>query len=213
MGSADWSLGSTAGRVALDGRAAGWRHPRPVTEQTFRQLALEDPEGHWELHCGRLRSKDDSVMIAEHGDLMFELAVMLRNQLAPPRSAFASIMGLCVARLESSTSRMCWSFPSGSSAQRVRPPRAEAYSGPLPLVVEVWSRSTGGVDVSDRLPEYRRRGDLEIWLLHPCERRLTTWVRQIDGTYAETVHTGGIVWPAHLPDIAIDLAASFATQD
>ncbi len=29
----------------------------PVSEQTYRVVALEDPEGQWELHRGRLREK------------------------------------------------------------------------------------------------------------------------------------------------------------
>ena len=47
----------------------------------------------------------------------------------------------------------------------------EVYEGPLPLVVEVWSASTGNYDVESKLLEYQRRGDLEIWRLHPYERR------------------------------------------
>jgi Uma2 family endonuclease len=53
----------------------------------------------------------------------------------------------------------------------------EIYDEPLPLVAEVWSPSTGGYDVLAKLPEYRRRGDTEIWLLHPYERTLTAWRR------------------------------------
>ena len=29
----------------------------PVTAATYERLALEDPEGQWELHRGRLREK------------------------------------------------------------------------------------------------------------------------------------------------------------
>ena len=38
----------------------------------------------------------------------------------------------------------------------------EVYDQPLPLVVEVWSRSTGDYDVEEKLADYQRRGDLEI---------------------------------------------------
>src|SRR3954465_11856977 len=54
----------------------------PITEQTYQQVALEDPEGNWELHCGALRSKPS--MAAEHNDLMFELGHQLRLQLDRP---------------------------------------------------------------------------------------------------------------------------------
>src|SRR6266700_3296062 len=36
----------------------------PVSEKTYRQVALEDPDGKWELACGRLRSKPG--MTVEH---------------------------------------------------------------------------------------------------------------------------------------------------
>jgi hypothetical protein len=55
-----------------------------VSEATFRQVALEDPEGHWELHCGRLREKPG--MTFDHNDVMVESGVMLRRQL--DRAAF-----------------------------------------------------------------------------------------------------------------------------
>ncbi len=87
----------------------------------------------------------------------------------------------------------------------------EMYREPLPLVVEVWSPSTGRLDIEEKLPEYRRRGDLEIWRIHPDERTLTAWVRQPDGSYQETQYRGGIVRPAALPNVSIDLDAFFAT--
>ena len=85
----------------------------------------------------------------------------------------------------------------------------EIHSGPLPLVVEVWSPSTGGIDQREKLPQYKQRGDLEVWLLHRRRRTLTAWVRGDDGQYTETVYTGGIVRPAHLPNVVIDLDALF----
>jgi Uma2 family endonuclease len=85
----------------------------------------------------------------------------------------------------------------------------EAYEAPLPLVVEVWSPSTGEYDVDSKLPEYQRRGDLEIWRLQPYERTLTAWRRQPDGTYAETVCTGDTIRPIGLPGVAIDLDTLF----
>jgi Uma2 family endonuclease len=43
----------------------------------------------------------------------------------------------------------------------------EVFDQPLPLVVEVWSRSTGDYDVAEKIAVYQQRGDLEIWRLHP----------------------------------------------
>lgn len=38
----------------------------------------------------------------------------------------------------------------------------EVDNAPLPLVVEVWSRSTGDDDVEGKLADDQRRGDAEI---------------------------------------------------
>ena len=86
----------------------------------------------------------------------------------------------------------------------------ETYGQLLPLVVEVWSPSTGGYDVDAKFPEYRRRGDVEIWLIHPFARVLTDWRRQSDGEYAVLELRGGSVEPAALPGARIDLDALFA---
>ena len=51
----------------------------PVNEQTYQQVALEDPEGQWELHCGRLVRKPD--MTTEHNLLVRVLGHMLQSQL------------------------------------------------------------------------------------------------------------------------------------
>lgn len=85
----------------------------------------------------------------------------------------------------------------------------EAYREPLPLVVEVWSPSTGSYDVDSKLPQYMERGDLEIWRIHPYERTLIAWRRQPDGSYTETQYTEGTVQPVALPGVAIELNSLF----
>src|SRR5438552_19137947 len=87
--------------------------------------------------------------------------------------------------------------------------RLEVFTVPLPLVVEVWSPSTGDYDVESKLPEYQARGDLEIWRIHPYERTLTAWVRRTDGSYAVSQYSGGVVRPAALPGVSIDLDTLF----
>ena len=94
---------------------------------------------------------------------------------------------------------------------RERPGSLDAYADPLPLVIEIWSPSTGGYDINEKLPDYQRRGDLEIWRVHPYERTLTAWRRRPDGIYTESVYRGGIVHPESLPGVAIDLDALFAS--
>ena len=90
---------------------------------------------------------------------------------------------------------------------RGRPGTLAIFSDPVPLIVEVWSSSTGDYDVDAKLPVYQQRGDLEIWRIHPYERTLTAWRRQPDGSYEETIHRNGIVTPVALPGVEIDLEA------
>ena len=107
----------------------------PVSEAAFRKLALEEPDGHWELHCGVPRQKPS--MTFEHNYVVDYLVPM--DYIRPHRG---------------------------------RRDELEVYDAPLPLVVEIWSPSTGEFDVTTKLLEYQRRGDLEIWRLHPYERTL-----------------------------------------
>jgi Uma2 family endonuclease len=86
-----------------------------------------------------------------------------------------------------------------------RPGALAIFSDPLPLVVEVWSSSTGDYDIDAKLPEYQRRGDLEIWRIHPYEKTVTVWRRQAGGTYDETVYREGAVTPFVLPGLTIRL--------
>jgi Uma2 family endonuclease len=98
-------------------------------------------------------------------------------------------------------------------AWRRRPHELEEYSEPLPLVVEVWSRSTGGYDVDHKLPAYRARGDLEIWRIHPYERTVMVWRKDADGDYAEELHRTGGLHISSLPACRIDLDRLFAAID
>lgn len=180
-----------------------------VVQDTYERLLLEDPEGQWELHQGLPREKP--AMSAEHNDLMFELGVQLRLRL--DRQQF---------RVRVNAGRLRWSpattyipdvvvIPAAveRTQRRGRPGWLETYDEPLPLVVEVWSPSTGRYDVDTKLGEYQKRGDVEIWRLHPFERTLTVWRRQPDGTYAESIHRGGTIDPVALPGVMIDIDALF----
>lgn len=179
-----------------------------VTEQTYEQLALSDPDRRWELHQGQPREKP--AMSFGHNRTLHRLDRQLIQQLD---------LNDFEVRVNSSRARrgaVTYYIPdlmvvpaAYLAAFAHRPEALEVYELPLPLVVEVWSPSTGGYDVNTKLPEYRRRGDLEIWRLHPFDRVLTVWRRQPDGEYVETVHNGGRVEPAFLPGVSIDLDALF----
>ncbi len=181
----------------------------PVSAATYEQLALEDPEGKWELVCGRLRHKP--AMTTEHEDTVERLYRTLARQL--PAAAFALRSG---SRLRRPNGQYfvpdLFVVPRAlSDHRRTATPRTlDAYDDPVPLVVEVWSPSTGDYDIADKLPGYQARGDAEIWRLHPYEHTLTRWLRQPDGAYREERVTAAQVEPAALPGVTITISELFA---
>jgi len=172
-------------------------------------VAQEDPGGKWELHCGELQSKEPITW--EHIRTGADLGYTLQHQLDRRLYVVLSESG----RVRRSATQ--YYVPDVmvipvEMAARLFPVEGmvASFPEPLPLVVEVWSPSTGRVDFTDKLPEYRRRGDAEIWLIHPYDKTLTAWVRQPDGTYAETVYRGGITRTAALPNVVIYLDELFS---
>lgn len=177
----------------------------PISFETYQRVALEDPEGKWELVCGRLHEKPPMTM--KHNRIGRRLLRALMEQL--PASDWE--IGETRLRISSGT----FYIPDltvlpASLVATLDEDQFEVYSQPVPLVVEVWSPSTGEYDVDTKFPEYRLRGDLEIWRLHPYERTLTTWRRQPDGTYREELIRGGTVRPVALPGVSINLDELFA---
>lgn len=179
----------------------------PVTEKTYEQVALEDPEGQWELVCGRLRSKPG--MTQEHNDVAGLLTFFLQQLL--PLEQFRVRMNSTRTRLPAGDNYIpdVVVFPTALMETLKGTRGLEAYAAPFPLVVEVWSPSTGGYDVTDKLPGYRSRGDAEIWLIQPYDKTLVAWVRQPDGSYSEARYTSGEVRPAALRDVVIQLESLF----
>lgn len=180
----------------------------PVAEKTYRQVALEDPHGQWELHCGALRQKPE--MTVEHNYIATRLFARLIQQLDERHFDVRANMGRVRRSPENYYIPDVFVIPMDLiRPRRHRPDALEVYEAPLPLVVEVWSPSTGVYDVESKLREYQRRGDLEIWRIHPYERTLTAWRRQDDGSYLETLYTEDIVQAASLPNVQIDLDTLF----
>ena len=180
----------------------------PISERTYERVALEDPEGSWELHCGQLRQKPS--MTAEHNEIMSELHGWLFQQLDRERFRVRANAG----RVRRSEQNVYIPDVSIIPADRFRAQlgthRLEVYRDPLPLVVEIWSPSTGDYDIDEKIPQYKQRGDLEIWRIHPFDRILISWIRQPDGFYSETALTGGVIQLAALPGVSIDLDRLFA---
>lgn len=181
----------------------------PVSAETYQRVALEDREQKWELVCGRLRAKPP--MTTEHNEIPRMLSAQIVMQVGVRDFSVSDGTG----RLRVSTGSfyipdLCVIPRAMVRKLREVPGTFEVYDDPVPLVADVWSPSTGDYDVDEKLPEYRRRGDLEIWRIHPYERTLTRWVRQPDGSYAETlVRATGAVTLAAIPAVTIDLDALF----
>ena len=173
-----------------------------MTEQEYRELALSDPEHRWELWDGVPREKP--LMSMRHNRVAFFVGHLLQLQL-DRREYIVNVNG-DRARI----SPRAYFIPDvvviPASYQELDDPRTlGAYSEPLPLVVEIWSPSTGRYDIERKLDGYRERGDREIWYFNPYDRTLIAWRRQADGGYVETTYRGGMVQAESLPGVSIDL--------
>ena len=181
-----------------------------LTEEEYIQLVFASPDRQLELYDGEVREKPGVSW--EHGDVALELGFLLRQQLDRRQYRVAindwrvrpAPGSICIPDLVVVPTAYGEEFQGRRGTLAI-------FRDPLPLVVEIWSRSTGDYDVNAKIPEYKRRGDLEIWRIHPYERTITGWRRQPDGAYDEATHREGIIRPVALPNAAIDLAALFAT--
>jgi Uma2 family endonuclease len=178
-----------------------------ISEAEYEQIVLAEPIEKWELVEGRLREKPG--MSWEHLDIVMELGTLLKNQL--DRAEFRVFAEGRVRRPEATIFMPDILVVPTSLGPRFRgrPGTLAIIPDPLPLVVEVWSASTGDYDVDTKIPVYQQRGDLEIWRIHPYDKTLTAWRRQPDGTYEETVYRDGVIEPLALPDVEVPLAALF----
>jgi Uma2 family endonuclease len=178
----------------------------PVTEETYREIALGDPK--WELHHGLLREKPG--MSVAHAHVIDRLQRQLYRQLREHEYRLRSNHARLRISAETYHVPDIAVIPTAmAQAMYEQPNMLDAYCDPLPLVIEVWSPPTGAFDVDEKLAGYQRRGDREIWFVHPYERTLTAWRRQSGGTYARTDYNSGMVRPESLPGVAIDLEALF----
>lgn len=181
----------------------------PVSEETYRRVALEADDGHWELHEGCLRKKPP--MTTEHNLTYRRLARQLSPQLDPDDWEIFVDNGRVRRPDGGHYIPDLFVAPMDAVRRLLATPRTfEVYEEPLPLVVEVWSPSTGEYDVVAKLAVYKERGDLEVWLIHPYDRTLVRHRRQPNGSYPETVYRGGTIHPTALPNVTIDLDALFA---
>jgi Uma2 family endonuclease len=179
----------------------------PVTEQTFEQLALEDDDTTWEMVCGKLREKPG--MTQEHNSAMALLAFYLQQQLDLAQYRVRSNAGYARRHEQTYFGPDVMVVPTALTQATHGTGHLEVYDAPLPFVAEVWSPSTGNYDVDTKFPEYKLRGDLEIWRVHPYEKTVTAWRKRPDGSYSEAVYTSGTVPVESLPGVTIELGKLF----
>jgi Uma2 family endonuclease len=125
--------------------------PMRVTPEQYRRIALEDRDGAWELHRGRLRQKPAGSFV--HNQTVHLLADQTYRQIDSAAFTIRVNCGRVSGRNESYYVPDLFVVPRNLiepdwSAQDV----LETYGQPLPLVVEVWSPSTGGYDVDASSP-------------------------------------------------------------
>jgi Uma2 family endonuclease len=181
-----------------------------ATALDFERWVLDHPGKTWELHRGQIREKPQMVLgheLAQDG-LFYQLVAQLDSEEYRIRTGFG--------RVASSTSFYIpdlFILPTAHLAAFAgQEATFHAYREPLPLVVEIWSPSTGSYDIDKKLPEYRARGDQEIWRLHPFERTVKAWRRRPDGEYDVVEFTGGIVELHAIPGIRVDLDGLFVAD-
>ncbi|MBA2754700.1 MAG: Uma2 family endonuclease [Chloroflexia bacterium] len=177
-----------------------------VSPEAYERVALNDPEGNWELFDGSLQEKPG--MWRAHNYVAFELSFVLRGALDPTVYEVRSNAG----RLRVSAER--YYIPDVIVIPRSltvglagRSDALDLYADPLPFVAEVWSPSTGPYDVKAKLRGYQERGDAEIWYIQPFDKTITIWRRQPDGSYLETSPAIGPIEIVSLPGVTVDLAA------
>jgi len=182
-----------------------------ISAKTYERVALEDPHGGWELVCGQLRQKPP--MTTEHQSTIRQAAEQFHDQIDRNRYAIDTAQTRVRISGESYLIPDLCVLPRDLIQRRRRehPRELEIFDEPLPLIVEVWSPSTGERDRTDKLDAYRQRGDKEIWLIHPYERWLRAWRKQADDTYSERLFTGdAVIEPVALPGVRVELARLFA---
>jgi Uma2 family endonuclease len=177
-----------------------------ISESEYEQIVLAEPVERWELIEGRLREKPG--MSWDHGRIVSLLIQRLGAQLNPyhyvvfaetrVRRALGTIFLPDVMVV-----------PTEYGETLAGRPILAIFSQPLPLVVEIWSPSTGDYDVDTKIPEYQQRGDLEIWRIHPYEKTLTVWRRQQNSSYDEVVLVQGTISPLAFPDVTLSLQELF----
>jgi Uma2 family endonuclease len=178
-----------------------------ISNEAYERLALSDSDRKWELWDGVLREKPG--MSAAHNELGMILGHLLLSQL--DRKAYRVRVDSGKVRRPGATYFIPDVFvvPTAFVTPLLGQHVLEMYDQPLPIIVEVWSPTTGDYGIEEKLAVSKQRGDAEIWYIHPYERSLTAWHRRPDWRYEESIHRDGVIRPVALPGVEIELNALF----
>jgi hypothetical protein len=125
-----------------------------IDEEAYLRLAFAEPDRKWELVDGRLREKP--AMTFRHNQWEITVGFAIRSQL--DLSVYEVRIDAGRLRKPGATCYIpdVFVFPLAFATEfKDRDDVLEVYDGPLPLVVEIWSRSTGDYDVEEKLADYQ----------------------------------------------------------
>jgi Uma2 family endonuclease len=184
----------------------------PVSLATYERVALEDDEA-WEWRHGRLVKKPGGTHARNHtmGELMFAIHRQLDQQGIDDDYQSRVNSGRLIR--EGSYMVPDGMITPGHYGDEFRGRDVlEAYDRPVLFVLEVWCDGEG-YQLDKKLAAYRAGGDQEIWLVQPYERWVQTWVRGVDGHYAERLVTAGNVEVFSLPNVTVNLDQLFRLME
>jgi Uma2 family endonuclease len=172
-----------------------------VSERTYEEIAAAYPGRKIEIYDGEVRERP--IMSIGHNRMESKLFLRLATQLEG--TSFEVRMSQAPVRRSDRNYYLpdIYVVPRSPSDKPLS--TYEVFTDPLPFIAEIWSPSTGRYDIDAKLPQYRARGDLEIWRLHPFEKSLRMWRRTGTGDYNELTAGSGIIELHALPGVRIDL--------
>lgn len=177
--------------------------------QALEEIVLAHPGAKVEMFNGEVREKQ--TMTIPHNLAQVRLVRELVPQLNFDRFDLR-IDNVRLARTDSTffIPDVCIIPSPGNQAIREAIAGLEMVREPCLFGAEIWSPTTGSFDLAQKVPEYMAREDREIWLLHPYDLTVTSWVRQPNGQYLQSIYQGGQVELVSIPGIVVDLAVIFA---
>jgi Uma2 family endonuclease len=122
-----------------------------ISADEYERIALSEPDRRWELHDRRLREKPP--MSIAHDWAQSRLVGQFMNQLDPIEHWVQFAARAKRDERHYYIPDVCFVPMRLVESDRSRWHNLNVYTEPLPLVVEIWSPTTGDYDVDDKIPE------------------------------------------------------------